>query len=120
MPDGKPSVQGIEEIVFEVHDLERSISFYRDVIGLPLLSRNSQEAWFSVGRQTLALFTRERVGSGQHFAFRLATEDGEKARRHLIAQGFQPERRQLEGGESLYVKDPDGNKIELYPKGTDL
>jgi len=35
-------VLGIEEIVFEVKDLERSIAFYQNVIGLPLHSRGPQ------------------------------------------------------------------------------
>ena len=35
-------VLGIEEIVFEVKDLERSVAFYRNVIGLPLFSRGPQ------------------------------------------------------------------------------
>jgi catechol 2,3-dioxygenase-like lactoylglutathione lyase family enzyme len=64
-------VLGIEEIAFEVKDLSRSVAFYQDVIGLPLLSRGPEEAWFRIGEQWLALFTRDRIGSGQHFALRI-------------------------------------------------
>jgi catechol 2,3-dioxygenase-like lactoylglutathione lyase family enzyme len=39
-------VLGIEEIAFEVKDLDRSIAFYENVIGLPLYSRGPQQAWF--------------------------------------------------------------------------
>ncbi len=111
-------VLGIEEIAFEVKDLSRSIAFYQDVIGLPLFSRGPEQAWFRIGEQSLALFTQDRIGSGQHFALRIPPQDAERARRGLIAQGFPEETMQLEAGLSVYVRDPDGNKIELYGKRT--
>lgn len=111
---------GIEEIAFEVKDLERSIAFYRDVLGLPLYSRGPQQAWFRVGAQWLALFAPERAGSGQHFAFRIRAEDADRARRALLASGFPEETMQQDDGLSVYVRDPDGNKIELYGKANSL
>jgi catechol-2,3-dioxygenase len=111
-------VRGIEEIVFEVKDLDRSVAFYQNVIGLPLFSRGPQEAWFRVGEQWLVLFTPDRVGSGQHFAFLIPPQDAERMRRALVAQGFPEETMQQDEGLSVYVRDPDGNKIELYGKRT--
>jgi len=109
-------VLGIDEIVFEVKDLERSVAFYQNVIGLPLHSRTAQDAWFRVGEQWLALFTPERVGSGQHFAFLIPPSEAERVRRSLAAQGFPEETMRQNQGLSVYVRDPDGNKIELYGK----
>ena len=111
-------VLGIEEIVFEVKDLDRSVAFYQNVIGLPLYSQGPQEAWFRVGQQWLALFTPDRAGSGQHFAFLISPADAERARRTLVEQGFPEETMQQDEGSSVYVRDPDGNKIELYGKRT--
>ena len=111
-------VLGIEEIVFEVKDLDRSVAFYQNVIGLPLFSREPQAAWFRVGEQWLALFTPDRAGSGQHFAFLIAPPDAERLRRALVAQGFPEETMQQDEGSSVYVRDPDGNKIEFYGKRT--
>jgi catechol-2,3-dioxygenase len=109
-------VLGIEEIAFEVKDLDRSVAFYQNVIGLPLYSRGPQQAWFRVGQQSLALFTTDRAGSGQHFAFLIPHERAEQARHALVAQGFPEETMQQDDGLSVYVRDPDGNKIELYGK----
>ena len=111
-------VRGIEEIVFEVKDLDRSIAFYQNTIGLSLHSRGPQEAWFRVGEQWLVLFTLDRVGSGQHFAFLIPPPDAERARRALVAEGFPEETMQQDEGLSVYVRDPEGNKIELYGKRT--
>ena len=110
-------VLGIEEIVFEVKDLDRAVAFYQNVIGLSLYSRGAQEAWFRVGEQVLALFTPDRVGSGQHFALRIHPEDAERARQALVAHGFPEETMQLSDGLSVYVRDPDGNKVELHEIG---
>jgi catechol 2,3-dioxygenase-like lactoylglutathione lyase family enzyme len=111
-------IVGIHEIAFEVQDLERSIAFYRDILGLPLSSRGPRQAWFCIGAQRLALFTRERPGSGQHFAFLIPPEKAEQARSALVARGFPEETMQQDDGFSVYVRDPDGNKIELYGKRT--
>jgi len=112
-------VLGIHEIAFDVEDLERSIAFYRDVLGLPLLSRGPQQAWFCIGTQLLALFAHDRPGSGQHFALLIPPEMAEEARDALIAHGFPEETMQQDDGLSVYVRDPDGNKIELYGKRTE-
>ncbi len=114
----KIPVLGIEEIALEVKDIDRSVAFYQNVIGLSLDSRDTQEAWFRIGNQVLALFTRDRVGSGQHFAFLIPPQDAERARQTLVALGFPEETMQLSHGLSVYVRDPDGNKIELYGKRT--
>ena len=73
-----------------------------------------QQAWFRVGEQRLALFTRDRAGSGQHFAFRIPPDMAEQARTALVSAGFPEETMQQDDGMSVYVRDPDGNKIELY------
>ena len=114
----KIPVLGIEEIVFAVKDLDRSISFYQNTIGLSLHSRGPQEAWFQVGKQWLVLFTPDRPGSGQHFALLIPPHDSERVRGALAAQGFPEETMQQDEGLSVYVRDPDGNKIELYGKRT--
>ena len=111
-------VLGIQEIAFAVKDLDRSVWFYEEVIGLPLYSRGPQQAWFRVGTQWLALFTQDRPGSGQHFAFLIPPKDAEQACRAVAAHGFPEKIMRQEDGLSVYVCDPDGNKIELYGKET--
>jgi catechol 2,3-dioxygenase-like lactoylglutathione lyase family enzyme len=65
---GDIPVLGIHEIAFEVRDLERSIAFYRDILGLPLYSRGPQQAWFCIGTQdqVLSLF-HVRCTMGENF-----------------------------------------------------
>lgn len=109
-------VQGIEEVVIEVADLERAIAFYEEVVGLTLSSRGPQEAWFKAGDQWLAVFEKGREGIGPHFAFRIAEEDAERVRQRMAERGVPAETGDYSGGPSVYVRDPDGNKIELHGK----
>ncbi len=112
-------IEGIEEIVFEVEDLERSIAFYQEVIGLRLYSRGPEEAWFQAGDQWLAVFQKGREGGGEHFAFRIAEEDIERVQQQIEAEGCHTETLEYSGGSSVYVRDPDGNKIELHGRRTE-
>jgi len=50
------------------------------------------------------------------FCIAYPTEKVEQARDALIAHGFPEETMQQDDGFSVYVRDPDGNKIELYGK----
>jgi catechol 2,3-dioxygenase-like lactoylglutathione lyase family enzyme len=110
-------IQGIEEIVIEVSDLDRAVAFYQDVIGLRLYSRGSEEAWFRAGDQWLAVFLKGRGGAiGPHFAFRVAEEDVERARHAMAAYGMAVHTGEYSGGPSVYICDPDGNRIELHGK----
>ncbi len=48
------------------------------------------------------------------------TGKAEQARDALIAHGFPEETMQQDDGFSVYVRDPDGNKIELHGKRTEV
>lgn len=112
----------------KVANLERAIGFYRDVLGFELMQRMGEEAAFlSAGgyHHHIALNTWESLG-GQpppggttglyHHAIvypsRPALAD---ALRRLIAAGITLEGAADHGvSESLYLRDPDGNGVELY------
>jgi catechol 2,3-dioxygenase-like lactoylglutathione lyase family enzyme len=54
------------------------------------------------------------------FALVIPPEKADRARDALIAHGFPEETMQQDDGFSVYVRDPDGNKIELYGKRTEV
>ena len=55
-----PGLRRIGQIAVNVHDLERAIGFYRDVLGLPFLFRASQLAFFDCAGLRLMLSPPER------------------------------------------------------------
>lgn len=117
----------IGHVVLKVRDLDRSLAFYRDLLGFRVASEMSNVMIFltatGANHHDLALL---RVGDSApsplptavglyHVAVQLADWDAVKAAHALLS-----ERGLLKGAadhgvsKSLYTTDPDGNEIELY------
>ena len=128
-----PQIGGLFEMVLEVAELAASEHFYREVIGLPVAARWSDErpaVWLALGREGfLGLWPAEtggdvtihggRGGRHVHFALRLplGTIDAVKAR--LAALGYATEERDFgNGNRALYLNDPDDNVLELTERTT--
>jgi len=127
-----PELEGVLESALYVEDLERAVAFYRDVLGLRLISEfeNRRGVALRVGQSILLLFRAEETskqtepvphgarGPG-HVAFRVAPEEMDAWREHLRARGVPIEREQRFGDNppSLYFRDPDGNVLELAVAG---
>jgi lactoylglutathione lyase len=109
-------------------DLERSIRFYRDVIGLPFKFSNESYAEFGTEGAKFALFAREHLPDliGREVppdpvpwpqgevAFFVDDPDAEHER--LLGAGVEvlaPPTDRLWGERTLHVADPDGNVVEL-------
>ena len=120
------AVRALGEVALRVNDLERSRQFYADVIGLPLLRRFEHAAFFRItdgygGHTTvLALFDRQvpveqAHSTVDHLAFTIALADYESERRRLEALGLSVTTTTHEWvhWRSLYLRDPDGNQVEL-------
>lgn len=118
-------VETIDYVVLYVRDLEASIAFYRDVIGLPLKLQDSGYAEFAVRGTKFGLYQRARLpgligrqaGSGApagEVLFLVDDVDAEAER--LRGQGVEilagPVDRPW-GHRTLHVLDPDGFVVEL-------
>ncbi|HEY8922192.1 MAG TPA: VOC family protein [Candidatus Limnocylindria bacterium] len=117
----------IGHVVLKVRDLDRSLAFYRDLLGFKVVSELSNVMIFLAAdgqnHHDLALL---RVGQQAaspvptavglyHVAIQLADLDAVRTAHALLT-----ERGLLRGAvdhgvsRSLYTADPDGNEIELY------
>jgi lactoylglutathione lyase len=123
------SIQDLFEVHFSVTDLDRSIAFYRDAVGLRLAHVESERgaAFFriGVGGSILGLWA---TGSGPHritlhAAFRVSPSDVVAAPRVLRAAGITP--LNFDGrptdqptvvawmpAASVFFRDPDGHLLE--------
>ena len=103
-----------------VDDLDRSIAFYTDVIGLTLGHRSGPYAQFDTGTCRLALYERSAmdalVGPGAQFEIGFKVDDVDRRFRELVDAGasaaVEPETRPW-GQRTAYVRDPDGHLVEL-------
>lgn len=119
----------LEHVNLTVRDLEHSIAYYRELLGLSLRWRGTATSDEGVVRAAhvgdercyLALFEAGRPGAVSpdyarpglnHFGF--VVEDLAAARARAVALGsvphFEPD---YEPGPRLYVFDPDGIEVEL-------
>jgi len=126
-------VLGLDHVVLRVQDLERSLRFYCGALGcseerridaLGLVQLRAGAALIDLVPLDGALGRAGGAGPGaegrnvDHVALRIEHFDRERLRAHLEAHGIEvgePARRYGAGGfgPSLYVRDPDGNVVEL-------
>jgi len=131
-----PHVSGIVETSVYVTDLPRAAAFYRRVFDLETLVESERLVALGIaGRQVLLLFcaglTNEPLETsggvipghtgmvGSHFAFSI-----DAAEVAYWQERFRAEQVEVEsvvdwpkGGRSVYVRDPDGNLVELATPG---
>lgn len=109
-------------ITLGVIDYQRSIAFFRDVIGFPLLISDEkfQFARFQAGSITFAVVggagkAREARGD-VHAGIAICVPDVDAAHRELAAKGVRftmPPSKQPWGGYMALFADPDGNIFYL-------
>jgi catechol 2,3-dioxygenase-like lactoylglutathione lyase family enzyme len=128
-------VAGIDHVVLRIADRDRALGFYRDVLGCPV-EREQAEVGLTQLRAGRALIDLVTVGGAlgrlggaapgmegrnlDHVALGLAPWHEGALHDHLSRAGIEVvesgERYGAGGfGPSLYVRDPDGNLIELKP-----
>lgn len=118
----------IGHVHLTVSDLERALSFYRDVLGFEVTSRYGRDAVFlsaggyhhHVGLNTWAGRGAPAPAPGTtglyHFAILYPDRPAlAAALRRVVEAGVQLEGAADHGvSEAVYLRDPDGNGIELY------
>ena len=130
MPQNPPIIAGtrIGHVHLKVADLDRALAFYCDVLGFELIQRMG-EGGLPLGRrlppphraQHLGEQGRLAAAARHHRALsrrdplsRLARRSADALRR-LIAAGIPLDGASDHGvSEALYLRDPDGNGVELY------
>ena len=118
----------IGHVHLKVADLERAIGFYRDVLGFELTQRfGRQAAFLSAGgyHHHIGLNTWESRGGSApppgttglyHHAILYPTRASlADALRRVLAAGIEIDGAADHGvSEAIYLRDPDGNGVELY------
>lgn len=123
-------ITGLYETHIKVADLERSMHFYGEVLGLELAHRDETRPiafyWLGARREAMLglwLEPPERI-QRQHFAFRSTVQDVLRAPAWLRERGLTP-RNFLNNGTdnpmvfawtpalAIYFTDPDGHSLEF-------
>jgi catechol-2,3-dioxygenase len=126
-----PKVTSLGHMGFYVKDVERSVAFYRDILGLQVSDRSPRGAVFMTAQDRLAehhelYIAPGREGDGkilQQISFRCASlGDVKEFYRTFVERQVPIERVWTHGNTvSIYFQDPDGNSVEVYwPTGIDV
>ncbi len=112
-------INGINHITFAILDLERSINFYVNLLGLKLVAKWDNGAYLLAGNQWIALnVDEERItvptGDYSHISFNVLSSDFQRLKEKLVKAGVRPFKENTSEGESFYFLDPDGHKLELH------
>jgi lactoylglutathione lyase len=126
-----PKISGIFETHLTVRNLDRSIHFYRDRLGLTLARKYAERnvAFFWAGQKADGMLGLWETGTGPlhmglHFAFRVDFDAVRRAPAWLRQQGIEPldfygtptNEPSVIGwmpALSVYFKDPDGHSLEF-------
>jgi len=127
-------IQRIDHLVLRVQDLQRAVAFYRDVLGctvarerptLGMVHLHAGASMIDLVSVDGALGSRGGPAAGpqgrnlEHLCLRIEPFDEAGLREHLEAHGVVVDGQVssnlgAEGdGLSLYLRDPDGNGVEL-------
>jgi catechol 2,3-dioxygenase len=123
-----PAGLRIGHVHLKVADLDRALAFWRDIIGLEVQQRMGSQAVFLSAdgyHHHIALNTWESAGGspppfGTTGLFHVALLYPDRAAlavalKRLVAAGWPLEGASDHGvSEALYLRDPDGNGVELY------
>ena len=109
----------ITEIAIFTDNVNAMTTFYERLLGVPPVHRGEGIAVFRVGDVEVLLHKKYKPGTGDvpcenHTAF--AVQDVDNAATELAARGLKIEipPRDYAWGRSAYLRDPDGNLLEIH------
>lgn len=112
---------GVHHVSINVTDLDQSLTFYRDTLGLKVLESRPDDvitvdgAWLSCpdGREIHLLVNDMPTSKGQHWAFEVG--DIESTVATLTAAGHKVSKPATMEGicTQVFCKDPSGNLVEF-------
>ena len=118
--------EGLDHVAIVVTDVERSVAWYREVLGLERIhdAWGNEPAVVGAGGSGIAIFQVTGDGVTQvapnhgsiglnHLAFRVDRSNFERAQEHLRSCGIKFHFEDHGISHSIYFTDPDGHLLEI-------
>ena len=125
------SASSINHVSVHAHDLDESIQFYEQVLGMQRVATPNfafPVQWMRLGGQQLHLFVRENVDAPMFHHLGLNVDDFEALFWRARKEGLNDESAFFsgmyelpDGAVQMYLRDPAGNLVEIdWPDSTTL
>jgi catechol 2,3-dioxygenase-like lactoylglutathione lyase family enzyme/GNAT superfamily N-acetyltransferase len=112
------SLRGINHVTFATSDVARSVRFYVDVLGCRVAAQWPDGAYLVAGDLWLALVRgsdeRRPPDDYSHVAFDAGPEALAEIRERAEAAGVETRQENWTEGDSIYLLDPAGRRIEVH------
>ncbi|ELB2157744.1 fosfomycin resistance glutathione transferase [Vibrio parahaemolyticus] len=109
-------ITGLNHITIAVSDVECSLKFYRDILGFMAHVKWDGGAYLSAGELWLCLSLDQPCPKSDytHIAFDIAPDKFEVFTKRVASLGVEVWKENKSEGQSLYILDPDGHKLEIH------
>ncbi|CUZ20709.1 Glutathione transferase fosA [Serratia marcescens] len=114
-------LQSLNHLTLAVSNLQSSLAFWRDLLGLQLHAEWDTGAYLTCGDLLICLsydvsrnYVAPRESDNTHYAFSIAPEDFEPFSYKLKQSEVMVWKANKSEGQSFYFLDPDGHKLELH------
>jgi catechol 2,3-dioxygenase-like lactoylglutathione lyase family enzyme len=119
----------IKETCLYIHDLDRALKFYHELLELPVINfEKGKHLFLRAGESVLLIFNPDdsrmkksppaHFGGGkQHFAFEVQAGDYETTKQKILNKNIPIIEEVIwkSGAKSFYFNDWDGNVLEILP-----
>ena len=116
-------IQQLNHVALQVSDIDRSCTFYSEVMGLEQIRRPAfgfPGAWFRIGVDAeLHLIARDgdfpadQVTHANHFAMKIDSAEAAVTQRQQRGAVLRGPNVRPDGATQIFLADPDGHVIEL-------
>lgn len=109
-------LKGLNHITVAVNDLDKSFNFYVDLLGMKPHAKWNKGAYLTLGGLwfCLSLDDTYPCQDYSHIAFDVSASDFLQLKQKLLSAGIPQWKQNTSEGDSLYILDPNGFKLELH------
>jgi len=109
-------LDGLNHITLAVRDLEKSFSFYTDLLGMSPKAKWKNGAYLVAGDLWFCLSCDDSIPSKDysHIAFNISDNNFSRLKSKLINANVDIWKLNKSEGQSVYILDPDGHKLEIH------
>ena len=110
-------INGINHITISVKNIDTAFSFYKNILKLKPIMKSSRSAYFLAGKIWVALDQRGEYAipdNYSHICFNIPKSHFQKFVQAVKENGIEEWQKNETEGDSLYLLDDSGNKLELH------